>query len=184
MSQLSSRGLRKAPVKKTRDMWTAIAPTKRSAVQWCDLPHEQAGADVEAEVHRPSRRRPRRPLRRAGRTARRSAAAGAGTKKNVRNVPVGEQDHEAEERHLAEEEGPVVGEDLPQSAASGGGSARSDRRSRRASLETRSGSLGLHAAPGIATCARLPVMRPGPRSWARPARGSRRARLNVPSAWS
>ncbi len=33
--QLSSRGLRKAPVKKIRTMCTAIEPTKTSAAQWC-----------------------------------------------------------------------------------------------------------------------------------------------------
>jgi hypothetical protein len=35
MSQLSSRGLRKAPVKKTRIMWTIIAAMKIIAAQWC-----------------------------------------------------------------------------------------------------------------------------------------------------
>ena len=35
MTQLSSRGLRKAPVKKTRAMWTTMEPTKMSAAQWC-----------------------------------------------------------------------------------------------------------------------------------------------------
>ena len=34
MSQLVSRGLRKAPVKKTRAMCTIIAATKISAAQW------------------------------------------------------------------------------------------------------------------------------------------------------
>ena len=33
--QLISRGLRKAPVKKMRAMWTMMAPTKMSAAQWC-----------------------------------------------------------------------------------------------------------------------------------------------------
>ena len=33
--QLSSRGLRKAPVKNTRHMCTAMEPTKTSAAQWC-----------------------------------------------------------------------------------------------------------------------------------------------------
>ena len=33
--QFSSRGLRKAPVKKTRAMWMTIAPTKMSQAQWC-----------------------------------------------------------------------------------------------------------------------------------------------------
>jgi len=35
MVQLSSRGLRKAPVKKMRAMWTTMAPMKMSAAQWC-----------------------------------------------------------------------------------------------------------------------------------------------------
>ena len=35
MIQLSSRGLRKAPVKKMRAMCTAIEPRKMSAAQWC-----------------------------------------------------------------------------------------------------------------------------------------------------
>ena len=35
MIQLSSRGLRKAPVKKMRAMWTTMEPTKMSAAQWC-----------------------------------------------------------------------------------------------------------------------------------------------------
>lgn len=34
MSQLISRGLRKAPVKKTRIMWTVMATVKKSAAQW------------------------------------------------------------------------------------------------------------------------------------------------------
>ena len=34
MSQLSSRGLRNAPVKNTRNMWISIAPTNISAAQW------------------------------------------------------------------------------------------------------------------------------------------------------
>ena len=33
-SQLNSRGLRNAPVKNTRAMWTAIEPKKMSADQW------------------------------------------------------------------------------------------------------------------------------------------------------
>ena len=35
MVQLSSRGLRKAPVKNTRAMCTTIEPTKMSHAQWC-----------------------------------------------------------------------------------------------------------------------------------------------------
>ena len=35
MIQLSSRGLRNAPVKKTRNMWTTIAAMNSSAAQWC-----------------------------------------------------------------------------------------------------------------------------------------------------
>ena len=35
MIQLSSRGLRKAPVKKIRAMCTMIEPMKMSAAQWC-----------------------------------------------------------------------------------------------------------------------------------------------------
>ena len=35
MTQLSSRGLRKAPVKKIRAMCTTMEPTKMSADQWC-----------------------------------------------------------------------------------------------------------------------------------------------------
>ena len=35
MVQLSSRGLRNAPVKKMRAMWTMIDPVKMSAAQWC-----------------------------------------------------------------------------------------------------------------------------------------------------
>ena len=34
MSQLISRGLRKAPVKNTRSMWTWIATMNSSAAQW------------------------------------------------------------------------------------------------------------------------------------------------------
>ena len=34
MIQFSSRGLRKAPVKKTRSMWTVIAATNSMAAQW------------------------------------------------------------------------------------------------------------------------------------------------------
>ncbi len=34
ISQLTSRGLRYAPVKKTRSMWTMIAAMNRSAAQW------------------------------------------------------------------------------------------------------------------------------------------------------
>ncbi len=35
MVQFSSRGLRKAPVKKMRHMCTTIEPVKMSAAQWC-----------------------------------------------------------------------------------------------------------------------------------------------------
>ncbi len=35
MIQFSSRGLRKAPVKKMRAMWTTMEPVKMSAAQWC-----------------------------------------------------------------------------------------------------------------------------------------------------
>ncbi len=35
MTQLSSRGLRNAPVKKTRSMCTDMAATNTSAAQWC-----------------------------------------------------------------------------------------------------------------------------------------------------
>ena len=35
MIQLSSRGLRNAPVKKTRSMCTTIAAMNSSAAQWC-----------------------------------------------------------------------------------------------------------------------------------------------------
>ena len=35
MVQFSSRGLRKAPVKKMRAMCTMIEPVKMSAAQWC-----------------------------------------------------------------------------------------------------------------------------------------------------
>ena len=35
MTQLSSRGLRNAPVKKTRITCTTIAAMKTSAAQWC-----------------------------------------------------------------------------------------------------------------------------------------------------
>ena len=34
MSQLSSRGRRNAPVKKTRDRWRTMTATKITAVQW------------------------------------------------------------------------------------------------------------------------------------------------------
>ena len=34
MTQLSSRGLRNAPVKKIRNMWTIIEAMKNSAAQW------------------------------------------------------------------------------------------------------------------------------------------------------
>ncbi len=34
MTQLISRGLRKAPVKNTRNMWTTSATTKIRAAQW------------------------------------------------------------------------------------------------------------------------------------------------------
>ena len=35
MTQLSSRGLRNAPVKKTRSRWTIIEAMKSIAAQWC-----------------------------------------------------------------------------------------------------------------------------------------------------
>ncbi len=35
MSQLSSRGLRNAPVKKTRIRWTMMAAMNSIAAQWC-----------------------------------------------------------------------------------------------------------------------------------------------------
>ena len=35
ITQLSSRGLRWAPVKKTRNKWTIMAAMKSMAAQWC-----------------------------------------------------------------------------------------------------------------------------------------------------
>ena len=35
ISQLISRGLRNAPVKKIRRLWVSIAATKTAAAQWC-----------------------------------------------------------------------------------------------------------------------------------------------------
>ena len=35
MTQFSSRGLRNAPVKNTRNRWTVIAARNSSAAQWC-----------------------------------------------------------------------------------------------------------------------------------------------------
>jgi hypothetical protein len=35
MTQFSSRGLRNAPVKNTRIMWTEMDMMNRSAAQWC-----------------------------------------------------------------------------------------------------------------------------------------------------
>ena len=43
-------------------------------------------------------------------------SAGSGVKKNVRNTPVSDQDHEAVEGDLAEHERPVVREDLVERA--------------------------------------------------------------------
>ena len=52
MTQLISRGLRKAPVKKTRIMCKPTAATKNSADQWWIWRMQQAAADVEGDVER------------------------------------------------------------------------------------------------------------------------------------
>ena len=51
MIQLSSRGRRKAPVKNTRARWITIAATKMQRRPVVHLAHDQAGPDVEAQVH-------------------------------------------------------------------------------------------------------------------------------------
>ncbi len=51
MVQLSSRGLRNAPVKNTRAMCTTIDPDEDVAGPVVHLAHEQPGAHREGEVH-------------------------------------------------------------------------------------------------------------------------------------
>ena len=120
-SQLISRGLRKAPVKKTRIRWTAMAATKTSAAQWCTWRMTSPALDLEREVqHRCVRARDLVP-------GQRRIAALVGDGAGIRHVEEGQedagrhQDHQAEERHLAQQERPVVGEDLAQAAACPGG---------------------------------------------------------------
>ena len=55
ITQLSSRGLRNAPVKKMRSMCRPIAATNSSAAQWWIWRIEQAAADVERDAAASSR---------------------------------------------------------------------------------------------------------------------------------
>ena len=55
MTQLSSRGLRNAPVKKTRSMCTPMRGDEQQRRPVVDLAHEQAAADVERDVAASSR---------------------------------------------------------------------------------------------------------------------------------
>ena len=50
MTQLSSRGLRNAPVKNTRSMCTDDSRDEQQGRPVVDLAHEQAAADIEGDV--------------------------------------------------------------------------------------------------------------------------------------
>jgi hypothetical protein len=98
MNQFVSRGRRKAPVKKVQ------------------LPHEEAAADVERQVQR--RLVSGRHLHAAQRRVRALVddLAHGGVEEEGQVRAGQQQDDEGVERDLAEQEGPVVGEDLVQGA--------------------------------------------------------------------
>ena len=112
ITQLSSRGLRNAPVKNTRNMWTMIEATKISADQWwiCRMSRPPRTSNdrriVEANASETAW-----PLQRG-------VGPVVGRHPDARDVEEGQedarqqQDDEAVERDLTEHERPVVGEDL------------------------------------------------------------------------
>src|SRR5690625_1583965 len=111
ISQLSSRGLRNAPVKNTRNMCTKIATTKTSAAQWCIWEEHAAGdleGDLEGRLVGTGHLQALEGLVRAG-----VGDLGHRRIEEHRQERAGEdQDDEAVERHLPEHERPVAGEEL------------------------------------------------------------------------
>ena len=112
-TQFSSRGLRKAPVKKTRSMCTPMEATNSSAAQWwtwrMNRPPRTSKEMFSDEFVR----------HRHFHALQRDVAAVVvrlrhGRVEEERQEGAGEQqDDEGVQRDLAEHEGPVVGEDLP-----------------------------------------------------------------------
>ena len=111
-TQLISRGLRNAPVKKTRSMCRPIAATNSSAAQWWTwrmnrpprMSKEMSSVDAIGHRHLDALERHVRAV---------VVHLGHRGLEEERQERAGEQeDDEAVERDLAEHERPVVGEDL------------------------------------------------------------------------
>ena len=118
MTQLISRGLRKAPVKKTRNMCTDERDDEHQGGPVVDLADDQPALDVEARCRR-SRRRPRTSLTPLQRHVRAVVddVAGARDEPEGQERPGQQADDHRVHRDLAEHERPVVGEDLLQQVA-------------------------------------------------------------------
>ena len=151
-SQLSSRGRRKPPVKNTRARWATMTATNTTAVQWwiwrirspAWTSNERCSTESKAcrdrgALERRVRARVDRPAAADGHEEEREERAGR------------EEDQEAEQRDLAQQERPVVGEHLAQGRPH---EARRGRSARRASDAADSRNVRLrrvvarrHAAP-------------------------------------
>ena len=172
MIQLSSRGLRKAPVKKIRHMCTAMEPTKTSAAQWCiwrmtrPLRTAKDRLTVDAKA--------------ADTLAPRSGSVGAvvddvlgrGDEVEAQEDARGDQHHEGVEGDLAQEERPVVGEDLVEQACARPWPPRGARRASARRPTTGSGLVpSCRAGPGRAPAGRdvtalmTAPRSPGPTGW-------------------
>ena len=112
MSQLVSRGRRKAPVKKMRSRWTTIEATNSSAAQWCSCRMNRPPRTSKDSVQR--RVVGRRHLHAAQRRVRAVVddLAHGGVEEERQVGARQQQDEERVERDLTEQERPVVGVDL------------------------------------------------------------------------
>ena len=113
-SQLISRGLRNAPVKKTRIMCTIMRGDEDQRGPVVDLPDQQTAADLEADVHRRGVRlgHPHALQRRVRAVVDDLVHARVEEQRQIHTRE--DEDREAVEADLAQHEGPVVREDLAQ----------------------------------------------------------------------
>ena len=112
MVQLSSRGLRKAPVKKIRAMWTTIGAEEDVGRPVVHLAHQQPAAHGEGQVdrRRVGLRHPYAVQRLVGAVV--DDCGLRGHEVQGQEDPGGQQHHERVQGDLAQHERPVVREDL------------------------------------------------------------------------
>ena len=124
ITQLSSRGLRNAPVKKMRSMCTPMPATKTSAAQWwicrTSRPPRMSNDSRSVESSAADISTPRIGQERAGVVRRHHRGLEEERQERSRE----QDDDEAPQRDLAEHERPVVGEDLAAELLDEAGEAR------------------------------------------------------------